>query len=452
MLTGTWRSLGYGWLLDIGERDFRLHHVSRGGSVLGEEGSRADFARCFDRVHLRDQQTLSLYQAGDLTRYDFQRVSRGPRADSVRPGAVADAVASFDTLWHTFNEHYAFFARTGTNWEATRRRQRARVTASMPAEELAQVFTEMLLPLDDGHVSVAAGSRCIQARRFPELRDAFERALGAPHGRVSPRASIDAVARAFGEGALAPSRAGWPALQTACNDILHWCALTPAIGYISVLRLFGFADAPAARRADDLPHGRAAAAEFLAQDIAALDVALDRILADLQDCRAIVIDLRINGGGFDRAAVAIASRFADRAGLAFSKCARSGEATTERQDIFLQPGRGRPFLRPVYVMTSPLCVSAGEVLVLALRALPQVTVVGQPTHGMLSDNLNKLLPNGWAYSLSNEIYTSHDGRCFEGVGIPPDVHMTVIDADRFLPAMQSGLNATVALAAGERTG
>jgi C-terminal processing protease CtpA/Prc len=31
------------------------------------------------------------------------------------------------------------------------------------------------------------------------------------------------------------------------------------------------------------------------------------------------------------------------------------------------------------------------------------------------------LQNGWRYSLSNEVYTSPRGECFEKVGVPPDV-------------------------------
>jgi carboxyl-terminal processing protease len=32
-----------------------------------------------------------------------------------------------------------------------------------------------------------------------------------------------------------------------------------------------------------------------------------------------------------------------------------------------------------------------------------------------------VLPNGWKFSLSNEIYTDVHGRVFEVSGIPPDV-------------------------------
>lgn len=56
-----------------------------------------------------------------------------------------------------------------------------------------------------------------------------------------------------------------------------------------------------------------------------------------------------------------------------------------------------------------------------MRELPQVRLVGEATCGTLSDEMMHRLPNGWRYSLSNEIYLSPRGECFEVVGVPPDL-------------------------------
>ncbi len=63
-----------------------------------------------------------------------------------------------------------------------------------------------------------------------------------------------------------------------------------------------------------------------------------------------------------------------------------------------------------------------------MRSIPKVEVIGMYTSGGLSDVLEKVLPNGWVIKLSNEIYYSHDGICFEsrdriGDGIKPDVEI-----------------------------
>jgi C-terminal processing protease CtpA/Prc len=75
--------------------------------------------------------------------------------------------------------------------------------------------------------------------------------------------------------------------------------------------------------------------------------------------------------------------------------------------------------------------------------MPGVTLMGQRTAGMLSDNLLKPLPNGWEVSLSNEIYAAHDGVVFEGLGVAPDVAAISMDAAAFVPSLQASLESAV---------
>jgi carboxyl-terminal processing protease len=443
-IEGLWRSRGYGWALRIDPDGYAMAHLSQGYCVLAEQGSRALFERSFDRVDVQDDR-LTLHQAGDLTRYEFRRLVEAPDVRIMRPGSVLDAAVNFEALWQTFDEHYAFFDLHRVDWRALHREQRMRVTPNMTDAELIRVFRDLLLPLEDGHVSLSGAGQSVQTLKAIDVREAVRAAFGMPTPRVSPRATVDAISPRIADVLLAPFANTRSPLQQACNGIVSWCRLTPRVGYLSVLRLFGFADSDAARAANDLPHGRPEVAAFLDRDLEALEVALDRVFTELADCEAMIVDLRINGGGFDRAGLAIANRFADRSRLAFTKCARAGDAFTDPQEIHVQPA-GRPgFLKTTKVLISPLCVSAGEICVLALRALPHVTTLGQNTAGMLSDNLNKVLPNGWTYSLSNEIYTAADGRCYEGVGIAPDEPLIVMDPARLVESMQESLEQTVIL-------
>lgn len=436
MLSGLWRSEGYGWILAFDPDGYTLHHHCAASCLAAERGTHADFARSYDRVAVVGER-LSLHQAGDLTRYDFQRVDAMPGAPSA-PGGDAAPLLNFESLWGQFDEHYAFFELHGVDWRDAHRRFAPAVTAATPPQELFAIACRMLAPLDDGHVTLAGDGQVHQRMRHQALRAAMRATFGTPNGRVTPRTTVDAVSRQFDQVFLAPFTSRKP-LQRAGNGIVSWCELAPGIGYLSVLRLFGFAESAAARGADDLPHTRAAVADFLRDDIAAFDAILDRVFSDLRACRALVLDLRLNGGGFDRAGLAIAARFADRRRLAFSKRARgAGQA----QELHVE-ATAQPYLRPVVVLTSPLCVSAGEICVLGLRALPNVTIMGQPTAGMLSDNLNKPLPNGWELSLSNEIYTAADGPVFEGRGVPPGVPCAALAAPDFTGTARAALAAAV---------
>src|SRR6185369_6970527 len=131
-----------------------------------------------------------------------------------------------------------------------------------------EVFRRMLGPLDDGHVTLAAPGLFHQRRRRLDLRREMQVAFGTPDGRITPRASQDAIAARIDEALLAPF-AGRGPLKRACNDILSWCELRSGIGYLSVLRLFGYADTETARSADDLPHERRGVGQFLRDDLAA---------------------------------------------------------------------------------------------------------------------------------------------------------------------------------------
>jgi C-terminal processing protease CtpA/Prc len=134
----------------------------------------------------------------------------------------------------------------------------------------------------------------------------------------------------------------------------------------------------------------------------------------------MVVDLRMNGGGFDALALDVAARFTDRERLAFTKAPVFRGRALERAEIRIAP-RADAYTQPLAVLTSRRTGSAAEILVLALSALPQAKRVGDPTLGILSDNLYKRLPNGWEVGLSNERYETPDGELYEGVGIPPHV-------------------------------
>lgn len=106
-------------------------------------------------------------------------------------------------------------------------------------------------------------------------------------------------------------------------------------------------------------------------------------------------------------------------GFVAKKAVANGDWTA-LQDISIE-GRSNAYQGPVYLLTSRNTISAAETFSLAMRELPQVTLVGTRTYGSLSDSLGRMLPNGWIVSLSNEIYQSPAGEVFEAKGIAPDV-------------------------------
>lgn len=437
-LKGIWQSVGYGWLLDIGSDRYRLLHTSEVCLVEAESGIGEDFQTSFDRVERRDN-TLSLHNLGDITRYDFERIDALPPLPVYRAGEHREPFCNFDYLWQQFRDHYAFFELRGVDWEALRAEYRPRLRDGMLDRHLLYVFERMLKPFNDGHVSLKGGFQTVKSCGEPTLQYAMQEAFDLI-GPVLGRNSVAAIATGIGDALLAPLNVHQDAIRTACNHNLLWCEIRPGIGYLCVLRLHDFSDG---ERLRGIPQNKQSLGNYLEQDIAVLDKALDEIFSDLQTMRTVIVDLRINAGGFDRASQLIAGRFADQRRLAWQKRASCPGGLTPRQKQFVTPAKPG-FSGPTWVLTSPLCVSAGEILTLCMRALPRVTTVGESTAGILSDNLIKSLPNGWELSLSNEIYEDHEGRCFEAVGIPAARPLKVTDSERFVETARESLQRLVA--------
>jgi C-terminal processing protease CtpA/Prc len=72
-------------------------------------------------------------------------------------------------------------------------------------------------------------------------------------------------------------------------------------------------------------------------------------------------------------------------------------------------------------LIGPLAISAGETFTQALMGrAPKVVRIGENTQGVFSDMLVRRLPNGWSFTLQNEVYRTAAGTTFDGAGIPPD--------------------------------
>ena len=443
-LKGRWHSVGYGWILEFNQDGYKLYDAIGPIYILIEQGDLSDFLASYDRIEWHGSHDFNLHQRGDITRYHFQAIPENQdNIEIIQPGQSGDPQFNFDILCEIFARHYTFFSLRNIDWPQVCGQYCREISPDFSQIELLEVFKHMLLPLNDGHVSLCSDIGNITIRGHQELRQSLKKTFHMPTHYISPRSTIDSISDQIPDIILHPFSHDIKKVNTACNDIITWCQLGPDIGYLNILRLFGFADSEQARNADDLPHDRQDIGPFLEQDIQALNSALDGILEDFKSVKAVILDIRINGGGFDRAAMTIANRFADAKHLAFRKKARAGNSFTEYQDFFITPEGPSQFTRPVYMMTSPFCLSAGEIFVLCMNALPHVTSVGENSMGMLSDNLNKHLPNGWKLSLSNEIYEAPDGSVYEGDGIPPDIKIKTLDQNHFAKILQQALLETV---------
>ncbi|TSC32804.1 S41 family peptidase [Corallococcus sp. Z5C101001] len=414
---GVWRSRGHGWLLTVTPEGMRLHHQTAAGCYPDP----ASPARLKERFGVQEpgpsEDSRDFLAAPGETRYRFDRVAAlPPDCDSPR---VWSALELFDVFRATFAEHYAYFPERGPDWLARLDAQRPHVTPGMEGPALFTLFADALRSLNDAHVELLADAASAETLKYePRATGTFAilEQAAIVTGRPAREVHRDWM-RAYRDGILQSVLRGQG--NFVANQRVFWGFAAPRVGYLNVLTLGGFAAAAEGN------------APTPAQELAALEPVLDEALTAFAEADSVILDVSNNRGGHDVIARAIAERFTDRPRTAYSKWAR-GAKDVPLQRFILQPSSRPSFHGPVHVVTSDVTVSAGEVLTLAMHALPQVVQVGTPTRGAFSDVLVKPLPNGWTVHLSNEHYTDTGGRNFEAKGLPPQHPLDVFHAGKDL--------------------
>jgi carboxyl-terminal processing protease len=301
------------------------------------------------------------------------------------------------------------------------------VTAQTSDAELYEVLTSMLSGLGDSHTRVywkkkSELFRSGNAKIVDYLNEAF-----AKQSKFTDPGSFrgDWAAK---QQSFVQTLAEAP-LARAAGDKLRYGKLKGNVGYLEIGSLSGFGPSGSTRE----------------QQIEILEHEMDRIVEEFRDCAAVIIDLSFNQGGADLFGAVIASRFADRRRLALRTYAH-GQTIAEARSLFIDPAGPRQFTRPTLVLTTNATVSAGETLVLMLRAFPHVTQIGEVTRGCLSSLLNKGMPNAFHLTLSNEYWLSATGRLYEGKGIPPEVELRVFDPEDLTNSYPRAVRRTLELA------
>lgn len=389
---GIWRSRGYGYVFEIDDGDITAYDVVGDQCFPNPQQDDEIEASAIKQV-LDDGDTIALSLGDEAYAYVFDQIDELPplAAKTKSPVAVLDhAIALFD-------QHYAFFETRGIDWPSVTAAARAKVTQASSELQLFEVFDEMLAALKDGHVQLEAkiggksrdlGSTSANIIATRARRAAGDQRLLVPAG-LARRGITEQLLIALGER----DEIDGITVNGSIEDAVSYGRLTPDVSYLRVRSVEG-----------------EVGKEVLA--------ALDTVIAKMGDASALFLDLRANEGGEDTVSRAIASRFTERRFKAYSK-APGDWPNPEFQDVWVEPHAGARYAGEVFVATDAWTASAGEILTLCLRAMPNVIHFGEPSEGIHSDMLVKTLPNGWTLSLSNETYRDHEGRCWEGVGVPP---------------------------------
>jgi carboxyl-terminal processing protease len=322
---------------------------------------------------------------------------------------IRDPEENFEALWWTFHNRYPFFEVRNVDWRKQYEIFRPQVTSGTADDELFEIFCRMLDPLNDGHVKLTAKIDGEAKRRFftPEKTPRFWLEF---NGRE--------IKQLFKTTEQTLAANGFEPLQETAAWMLHY-SRSRNFGYMRILELEGIGKAKLAG-------------------------VLDTIAIDFNNLDGFIIDIRDCPGGDDSTAIKIINRFCDRKRVAFHRRTKIGPGDEDFGALktwHIQPEGEAQFTGSIAVLTCDSVFSGGECFALAIRQLPYVTLIGDHTNGIFSYELEKKLPNGWAYCLSYQKYFSADMICYEGKGVPVDIELFNTKAD-----IETGIDPLIARA------
>lgn len=406
-LQGVWRSLGYGKVLLIEEDQYTFFEETSISCLPLFSGPLDELSERYDHLTVSPGgQAFSAHRATGVTRIGFRRLKALPAtvADT-RDRNPDDPEFNFEVFWHTFAEQYALFDLKGVDWHQAYRDFRHRITPDSHPEVLYATLVAMLRPLRDGHVHLHSSWGQYNSGPLPALFKRLDDELDAADTDQDV-ASYLAELREWLREVIHNDYLGGR-VHHGGNRLVEWGRLDDDTGYLNIRAMAG----------------QSGKIGYPAEDLTATHALMQRVMAEVGRLPNLVVDVRGNGGGYDGVALCFASYLMDRKRRAFTKSARQGNGCTGQQPIHVTPATTGTYRGNLFVLTSELTASAAEIFVLALLQHPRVTLMGEPTLGILSDTLERHLPNGWYLTLSNEIYRASDGETYEDVGIPPHIRM-----------------------------
>lgn len=159
---------------------------------------------------------------------------------------------------------------------------------------------------------------------------------------------------------------------------------------------------------------------------------IDQILDEFSSVKAIIIDVRSNGGGSSINSDLVASRFADskhtHSFFRYRLCAqRTSMSDFIAQDI--APAGKVQFKGRVAILTNRYSFSATENFILAMKSFPNVIQVGDFSGGGSGTGpVFKELPMGWSYRVSSLLLCDVNKQPITR-GIAPDIFVQTTKSD-----------------------
>jgi hypothetical protein len=296
------------------------------------------------------------------------------------PGEPVDAAAmrafceqALERLQQAILERYSYRDRTGTNWRERFAQQRGDLLAAPSRRQFTALAAKLLAPARDPHLWF----------QFLERIVATHQTGAQPNWnpRLLPK--------------LLPG-------FTQQNRNVVSGRTDDGIGYVAV----------------------ATFDRKLRDDVRALQ----QVLAGLRDCKALILDVRGNGGGDENLAKEIAAWFVDgekvyAASRLVDASAEGGFGPVQQRTLTGNTAPEQRFPGRVAVLTGPVNLSSCEAFLLMMKQCERALLVGARSGGSSGNPQPVQLGEGVVLMVPSWRALRPDGTCFEGEGIAPDVEV-----------------------------
>lgn len=382
---------------------------------------------------------------------------------------VEERVAGLSLFWAEARQNFVYFDRVpDLDWDQVYMEYLAKVMAANSTRDYYAVMRELAPLLRDGHTNIVPpGELNSEFAARPPLRTVLA------EGRVLVRHVDDAALAArvqAGEEVLAidgvPVRqyveqrvyplvsAGAPEdrdFQAYTVQLLNGRAADPV--RLRLARADGAEHEESLARSSGYHWPEAHAFRMLADGVAYIAIeqftddtglkAFEAALPQIMQARALIIDMRRNGGGNGEIGLKILTylskapipgalsrvrggdnylRAASGSLVSWAPLAAGGGYVLARDQVFTGP---------VALLTGPQTYSAGEDFAVSFAIMKRGAIIGEATGGSTGQAINFTLPGGgWArVCAKRDVFP--DGREFVGIGVTPDIEVRLtVDALR----------------------
>jgi len=403
-ISGVWIQEGYGRIITIKDSIYTYFNTTENSCLpLISNGELTDRFRIVDFKN--DKLILN---PGGIVDYVFTRSDKLPKyCVNHNTNKNNSPELNFGILWNTFDKHYAFFEHRNIDWDSVKIESQEKLNNIQSNKELYNLFADILKSFNDGHIRLDIPDS-LRVKNITSKKN---------ENRKTKKEVINDILTTYLNG-----------FKSYNNDLIQWGVLKKEnIGYIVITNMNNFSNY--------IPNQDLTAQEFkqeyekvletksgitqLDDELKGVDFAMNKILSDLAETNSIIVDLRFNGGGYETVALKLLSHFIKEQKHILSIKAKNGNNYTNEQEYILNPAKN-VYQGKVTVLTSHNTASAAEIFALGTMAYPEIKRFGSSTNGIFSEILWKNLPNGWEFSLSNEVYSDPKGNIYEITGVPPN--------------------------------